>query len=396
MSTSKIPVRALLPCLVMFALCVCAFPVTAADNLLKNPGFEDPIPDHPWMAAAWDTSRAGMPSVFFGRDTLEAHGGRYAVNVANVSTRIPMAYNWSQAVVVTPDAWNKDAVFTVWTRSNGVEGRAYVLLQAYRDTVSKMAMHWRIDRDEAQRKLKIAKINDPLLDLGWKREQFSENETPWVQRQVRVFIPPSVNVLFVRCGILGTGQVMFDDASLTIEPAQPAEPLPLNTNLLADPGFEGDGNAWEYSMPAFDGMQVIRDETVAHTGKASVRLEGTKGMIQARAGACQVLSNRNLAGKRIRISAWVKTDSLESSAFLKVYFHGFAEAIAIPGWEQFSLNTPWTKTSFEVDVPQDTYAVWAWFLYTTPAPGRAYFDDTSLEVLGPATGVVGPSPPQKP
>ena len=243
------------------------------------------------------------------------------------------------------------------------------------------------------RKLKITKIDDPLLDLGWKRQQFSENQTDWVKREVRVYVPPTVNMLYVRSGLLGTGQVIFDDASLTLEPALPPDPIPLNTNLLADPGFEGDGNAWEYSTPPFDGLQVVRDETVAHTGKASVRLEGTNGIVQARAGACQVLCNRQLAGKRVRLSAWVKTDSLRSSAFLKVYFHGLKEAKAVPGWEQFSLNTPWTKTVFEADVPEDTYAVWAWFLYTTPSEGRVYYDDMSFEVIGPATGVIGPTPP---
>ena len=391
MPMSKNPTRAFALGLVALALCAAA-PSHAATNLLKNPGFEDLVRDHAWMAASWDTSRTGLPSVFFGRDTMVAHGGSYSVNVANVSTRIPMAYNWSQSVPVGPEAWGKDAVFTIWSRTNGLEGRAYILLQAYRDTASKMAMAWGVDRDEALRKLKITKIDDPLLDLGWKRQQFSENQSEWVKREVRVFVPPTVNMLYVRSGLLGTGQVIYDDASLTLETALPPDPIPLNTNLLADPGFEGDGNAWEYSMPPFEGLEVARDENVAHTGKASVRLEGVNGVIQSRAGACQVLSNRQLAGKRIRLSAWVKTDSLKTSAYLKLYFHGLKAAKAVPGWEQFSLNTPWTKTTFEADVPEDTYSVWAWFLYTTPSAGRAYYDDMSLEVLGPATGVIGPAP----
>ena len=37
-------------------------------------------------------------------------------------------------------------------------------------------------------------------------------------------------------------------------------------------------------------------------------------------------------------------------------------------------------------MPDDTYATWAWIEYTAPVPGRAYFDDMSLEVIGPATG----------
>src|SRR5439155_8358670 len=70
----------------------------AAVNRLKNPGFEDGLGDHPWMPAGWDTSRSGLTSVFFGRDTLLAHGGHYAVTVANVSALWPFSHNWSQTV----------------------------------------------------------------------------------------------------------------------------------------------------------------------------------------------------------------------------------------------------------------------------------------------------------
>ncbi len=364
----------------------------AGPNLLRNPGFEEGIPGHAWMPTFWDTSRTGLPSVFFGRDTLSPHSGQFSVNVANVSTRVPMAYNWSQAVIVSPDAWNKDAVFTIWTRSNGLEGRAYILLQAYRDTVSKMAMTWGVERDEGLRRLHITQIDDPLVDLGWNRLQFTDTETGWVKREVRVFVPPSVNMLFVRGGVLGTGQVMFDDASLTLETALPAPELPLHTNLLKDPGFEGDGTDWELSLPPYPDTQVEKDETVKHGGNASVRIEGHTGMVDGRAGVCQVICNHNIAGKRVRISAWVKTDSLHNAAFLKVYAHGMGEPYSYPGWEQFSGTHPWTRTQFEVDIPNDAYVMWVWFLDTIPAEGRAWFDDMSAEVLGPATGVIGPGP----
>src|SRR5262245_22034021 len=100
-------------CGLVFAIPLAApvWAATPSKNLLRNPSFEDSLSGHPWMPAGWDTSRSGLPSVFFGRDTLGAHGGLYSVNVANVSTRIPMAHNWSQTIPLGPEAWNKDAVF---------------------------------------------------------------------------------------------------------------------------------------------------------------------------------------------------------------------------------------------------------------------------------------------
>ncbi len=372
-------------------------PVRLPANLLQNPGFEEPLKGHAWMPAGWDTSDAGLETVFFGRDSFLVHGGHYAVSVANTSTLYPVWNNWNQAVLVGREAWGKDLVLSVWTRSNGVQGRAYVLLQAYRDTIGKMAKTWGITREAAGRKLSINKLDDPLLDLGWKREFFSDAETEWVRREVRIFVPPTVNVIYVRLGLMGTGQVIFDDASLTLAPARPFTPAPLNTNLMADPGFEGDGNAWEFSLPPYAGQRADLDTTVRHSGRASVRLvSGDEGWVKARAGACQVFDGRALAGKRLRLSGWVKTDSLRELAYLKIYCNtvGRGMVASEPG-PTFSANTDWTPTSLEMDVPHDTYEVWVWFAYNAPAPGRVYFDDTSLEVLGPATSLKPPGAPRR-
>ena len=370
---------------------------TAPRNLLKNPGFEQGLPDHPWMPAAWDTFQSGLNTVFFGRDSAVAHGGRWAVSVANLSTYVPMFHNWSQTLVVGREMWGKDLTFSVWTRSPGLQGRAYVLLQAYRDTVTKMARTWGIDHDSARERLRMQKSDDPLVSLGWDREYFSEPETDWVRREVKVFVPPSVNVLVVRCGIYGVGQVMFDDASLVASPAKPAEPLPLNTNLLKDPGFEESGNDWEYSLPPYEGMVIEQDTTVAHGGRAAIRMEGgLQGPIPARAGVCQVIANRWLSGKRVRLSGWIRTDSLMGQAYVKVYCSTLDGDVheATPG--QFGMDTPWTKTVMEVDVPPGTYLVWGWFLYNCPAPGRVYYDDVSFEVLGTADYITKGTPPPKP
>lgn len=380
-------------CLLFGALSVapCAAasaPAKAAPrNLLKNPGFEESIKGHEWMPTGWDTSRADMPSVFFGRDTLEAHGGRYAVSVANGSGVLPMSHNWSQTLLVDKELWGKDLVFTVWTKSNGVDGRAYIKLEAYRDTVSKMARTWGISRDDATRRLRINPVDDPLYDVAWKRQFFSETETPWVKRQVRVYVPPTSNVVFVRCGLIGTGQLVIDDATLTAEPAEPASELPLNANLLADPGFEKhDVNGWEYSLPPYAEMYAEPDSEIVHAGKYSVRFSSqSAAIVPGRAGVCQVFSNRNFSNKRVRLTAYIKTDSLRSSsAYIKVFSHGLSGIDQNAGNQIFSGTMDWGQATVEMDVPPDTFELWVWLSYTAPAPGRVYFDDASLQVLGPA------------
>jgi hypothetical protein len=284
------------------------------------------------------------------------------------------------------ELWGKDLVFSIWTRSIGVEGRAYIKLEAYRDTISKMSKIWNIDRDTAAQRLGIGALDDPIIDLGWKRLYFSDPETDWVRREARVYVPPSVNMVYARCGLIGTGQLMLDDASLTGQPALPAPEPPLRTNLLVDPGFEGDGNAWEYSLPPYPDMKAERETVYVHSGKASLGMSSPpEAMVQGRAGVSQVVGNRSLAGKRVRFSGFIKTDSLMSDAVLKLYCHtqhGVVQEVAITS---FSGTMDWGKSSVEMDVPPDTYELWVWFSYTAPAKGRVYFDDASLEVLGRAT-----------
>lgn len=377
-----------LPVLGLLVLSLAALPAGAATrNLLTNPGFETDLPGHAWMPAGWDTAWSTLPTVFFGRDTTIAHEGHYSVSVANVSTILPIWYNWSQTLVVGPELWNKDLVFTAWTRSNGVQGRGYILLQAYRDTIGKMSRIWGVTRDTARVRLGLNMVDDPYVTLGAKREYCSDVETDWVKRQVRVFVPPSTNLIVVRAGLFGTGQMLFDDMSLTAETALPPPELPVGVNLLQDPGFEGNGDAWEYSLPPYDEMRADRDTVVVHSGRASIRFTGgMQGMVTTRAGVAQVIGNRSLSGKRMRLSGWIKCDSLMSQAYIKIYCTTLAGDQHAGAPRQIGNSTPWTRLEMEMDVPPDTYQVWAWLLYNAPSHGRVYFDDASLEIVGPQSG----------
>jgi hypothetical protein len=139
-------------------------------------------------------------------------------------------------------------------------------------------------------------------------------------------------------------------------------------------------------MPSYEGMLVVRDTTVAHGGRASIRSEGGReGMVQTRAGVCQVFSNRALAGRRLRLSGFIRCDSLESSAFARLYCHTLKGMVQSPPATILGGTTDWSEVSAEMDVPPGTYEVWAWLVYNAPANGRVYFDDGRLEVVGPAT-----------
>lgn len=355
-------------------------------SLLQNPDFERTVAGHPWMPTGWDTSMADLPTVFFGRDSFIVHGGKWAVNVANMSTAFPMAHNWSQALLVGPEAWGKMASFKVWTRSNGLEGRAYLVVQAYNDTASRMSKIWGVDHDEALKRLGINKIDDPLLDLGWKRTQFDDPLTEWVQREARAYVPVGTNVLFTRLGLMGTGQVLFDDASLTFEPAPPPTKPAKGENLFAEPGFEGHGLAWDIAIPPYEGAKVAIDSTVAHSGRSSLKISDFwDGLVEARIGAGQPFEGRRLRGQRVRLSAWFKGDSLQGSCFVKVYAQGLHSRVQqSPAAELLSGTWDWKELSIEFDITPDAELVWANLLALAPARGTVWIDDARFEVVGPA------------
>lgn len=388
------PIRVLAPaaCALALATAVFAAPATAPKNLLANPGFEKRLPGTDWMPAGWDTSDAGIETVFFGRDSFEVHGGKFSVNIANTSTLYVMGHNWNQTLLVGPETWGRTAVLSVWTRSNGQQGRAYVLLQAYQDTISKMSVIWGVGRDEAQRRLGIAKVNDPLRDLGWKRTVWEDASTGWVRREARILIGRGTNVLFVRCGLLGTGQVLFDDASLTLEstPAPPPPP-PAGRNVLADPSFENGANEWEWSIPPFEGARIDRDTTVAHDGRTSMLLSHfNDGVVSTRMGLCQTFSAVGLRGKRVKIGGWLRGDSLTSPAYVSIAAHTPTRVVKSGTTGQYTGSFDWTYTETEFDVPADAEVIWAWLVASAPSYGRLWFDDAKVEVVGPSST---PSPP---
>jgi hypothetical protein len=387
----------LAPCgavLMALLLVPAAFAATppAGRNLLANPGFEMSLPGHPWMPAGWDTFPSQLGTVFFGRDTSIAHSGRYAASVANVSMRLPMWQNWSQMLVVGPELWNKDVVFSIWTRTMSLQGRGYILAQAFNDTIGRYAIDAGVPRDTAMARLHYVITGQPIMLTGWKRLYFSEEETEWVKREVRMYIPPTTNLLAVRTGIFGTGQISLDDASLVATTA--ATPAPVTKNLIRDPGFEEGGNAWEFSMPPFEDLRMEVDSTVAHSGRASMHIvTSDRGNLQVRSGIGQLIDGRALAGKRVRLTAWVRADSLRGVAYPGITCVTAAGDVPGPATSQESGTFDWKKITMERDVPPGCLLVGAYLHFTAPATGQIWYDDATLEVLGPAEYVKKKLPP---
>ena len=352
----------------------------AATNLLGNPGFEEGGLFNP---TDWDTTVAGVPTVLFFWDTETKRGGARAASLVNAGDAMPMWHNWNQMLLHAGRFAGRDLELTVWVRSAQLdEGRGYVMLQAYRDTVMNLARDEGITREQARLKMGFKYADDPQLELGWARQYFSAELGEWTQKKVRLYIPPTTNLVVVRFGIYGTGQVWFDDAQLTALPAA-TTPMPVGQNLLANPGFEQPLDDWEFSMPPTAGAFIVRDSTVAHGGRAAARFSSaTKPGFATYMNACQVFNVRGLSGKKVRMSGWVKLEDVVDSAYLSVYATGLYGVEGSLAGDALTGTKDWTFYSVDFEVPKDTYTVWARAGYSA-GPGKVWWDDLKFEVLGP-------------
>lgn len=351
-------------------------------NLLGNPGFDEGGLFNP---TDWDTTVAGVPTVLFFWDAETRRGGTRSASVINAGDALPVWHNWNQMLLHAGRFAGRDLELTVWVRSAHMDGggRGYVMLQAYRDTVMNLARDEGLTRDQARLRMGYKFADDPQLELGWARQYFSAEHAEWTPLKVRLHIPPTTNLVVVRLGIFGSGQVWFDDAQLTSHPAS-STPLPTGRNLLANEGFEQPLDDWEFSLPPTAGASLVADTTVARTGRASLlAVAPVKPPFQTYMNACQVFNARDLSGKRVRMSGWAKLENLVDSAYLSIYSTGLYGVEGSLAGNALSGTRDWTHYTVDFDVPRDTYTVWARAGYQA-GPGKVWWDDLKFEVLGPS------------
>lgn len=349
-------------------------------NLLSNPGFEE---GGLFTPTSWDTTVSGVPTVLFYWDSEEHHGGAKSASIVNAGDIIPIWHNWNRLIPSASRFVGRDLELSVWTRSAQLSGRGYVMVQCYRDTVMNVALSKNISREEARKEMGFKFADDPQLETGWARQYFSTETSAWTERKVRVYVPPTTNLIVVRFGIFGPGQVWFDDATLTAVPARAPAPIALGKNLLGNPGFERPFDEWEISMPPTPGATIEPDSTTAHSGRYSALMTTLhKPGFQTYQAACQVFNSRQLSGKRVRMSGWCKLENVnDSSAYLNIYATGKYGVDGSLAGDALTGTRDWTFYSVDWDVPKNTYTVWARAGYQSTL-GKCWWDDLKFEILG--------------
>ncbi|HKV10767.1 MAG TPA: erythromycin esterase family protein [Thermoanaerobaculia bacterium] len=154
-----------------------------------------------------------------------------------------------------------------------------------------------------------------------------------------------------------------------------------------DLGFEDPecSNGW-YFGPWWTTYQGGIDTSVVHSGAQSVALRATPGPWNPQTGYAsfeQDLEGSEFAGKRVRLSGYVRTEGITVGA--ADLFLGFLTEdggfYAVDSSAQGATGTtPWTRHTIEIDVPENTeFLILGMELYGN---GAVFFDDFEVEVNG--------------
>ncbi|HEX8212333.1 MAG TPA: erythromycin esterase family protein [Longimicrobium sp.] len=160
---------------------------------------------------------------------------------------------------------------------------------------------------------------------------------------------------------------------------------PLNLDM-EQPGIAAPAFPWGWYSPELESPAAERqariDSIVRRGGRRSLRIERT------RAGAAWIgssdLSTKGLAGRRIRVTGWARTERLQGGAAVlrvETMRDGY-QTIRVDSMPGAGLRgtTGWTRLALETVL--DTGAVYLGVGMQVSGTGTAWFDDLALEVDG--------------
>jgi hypothetical protein len=165
----------------------------------------------------------------------------------------------------------------------------------------------------------------------------------------------------------------------------------MNTNLP---------KGWILSGSAPEHFDASLDHETVHSGRASGVLRSLSPQIDGFGTLMQQASPRGYEGKRVRLSAWIKTKDVADWAGLWFRVDGAdARILAFDNMGNRPLKgaLDWAKYDIVLDVPGEA-ALFAYGILLA-GTGEAWLDDVALEVVGkdvPVTDISNIQPDLEP
>jgi alpha-N-arabinofuranosidase len=159
------------------------------------------------------------------------------------------------------------------------------------------------------------------------------------------------------------------------------KPAPASANIVVNGSFEDVENnlpkGWQ-SVSFSSRGQFAADESVAHSGRRSVRISSTEG---ADAAFQAVVAVRPFA--KYRLSGWVKTQDLKPGTSRGALFNLHGLEVRTP---PISGTQDWTRLEIVFDTEaNDAVSINCLFGGWGRATGTAWYDDVALELISART-----------
>ena len=141
------------------------------------------------------------------------------------------------------------------------------------------------------------------------------------------------------------------------------------------------------------------DAAVMHSGKACAHIKSIGDKAEGFGTLMQAFKADVYRGKRVRMSAWMKTENAES-AQLWMRLDGEMRTLGFDNMNNRAVKgtTEWKRYEITLDVPQDTLNIA--FGSLLAGKGEAWVDDFQFEVVGkdvPSTNMLSPEQnPERP
>jgi hypothetical protein len=215
--------------------------------------------------------------------------------------------------------------------------------------------------------------------------------TGWERYEITQDVPPDSMSISFGLRLVGQGKVWIDEARLEV--VGPDAPV-LTTRSLANPGFESGFDGWDVSGRS-DSVKLAT--SVFHSGGTSMRLEGSKSQPSKLMPPVEVKQTVQLsgwAGKRIRVTAFVKTENVSkwgtiyadleekvSNSSSRRVAHDDLYTRPIPS------TSDWSQYSIVLDVPEGTIMLTVGAF--VDGGGVLLLDDVQIEEVGKEVALTG-------
>jgi hypothetical protein len=267
-------------------------------------------------------------------------------------------------MVNRPDLAGKRVRFSAYVMAEGVREHAEVWMA----TTDYLPRFGRFD----------GKLNRPIKGTtGWERYEITQD------------VPADSNSIVFGLRLVGQGKVWIDAARLE----EVSEDVPvITTSSLVNGSFEGGFAGWDASGMR-DSIEI--DSSQSRDGTASLRLQGRRDLAGKRIPQItQTLQLSGYAGKRVRVTAYVKTQNVSRWGTIYASLEeriGNHASRRLAHDDLYTRALPetsdWEQYSIVMDVPEGNIVLTVGAFID--GGGMMWVDDVRIEEAGQEAAVTG-------